>query len=189
MNKWIYELLYRFPFVPISWIFGRHTTLVKLVETGRIAPGRAIDIGCGEGSNGTIFLAKNGFDVTGVDFSPTAIKRARRNAQKEGVEVTFFEDDLTNLVHVTGKFDLLIDIGALNDLNETDRALYMKNVVPLARSTSHFLLGGFRKKLEPSEIERRFGEQFQIEEVSGELDPRASSSGFRYYWMTNNETR
>jgi cyclopropane fatty-acyl-phospholipid synthase-like methyltransferase len=188
MNKWVYELLYRFPFVPISWIFGRHTTLVELVEGGYIDPGRAVDIGCGEGSNGAIFLAKNGFDVTGVDFSPTAIKRARKNALKAEVEVEFIEDDLTNLRHISGTFDLLVDIGALNDLSEVDRDLYMQNVLPLARPSSRFLLGGFKKKLGLDEIERRFGEQFQIEEVSGELDPKASSVGFRYFLMTRNET-
>ena len=188
MNKWVYELLYRFPFVPISWIFGRHTTLVELVENGHIAPGRAVDIGCGEGSNATIFLAKSGFDVTGVDFSPTAIKRARKNAQKEGVEVNFTEDDLTNLRHISGTFDLLVDIGALNDLSEVDRDLYIQNVLPLARPSSRFLLGGFKKKLGLDEIERRFGERFHIEDVPGELDPRTSSAGFRYFLMTRKGT-
>jgi cyclopropane fatty-acyl-phospholipid synthase-like methyltransferase len=188
MNKWIYELLYRFPFVPISWIFGRHTKLVELVENGHIDPGRAIDIGCGEGSNGAIFLANSGFDVTGVDFSPTAVKRARKNARRAGVEATFIEDDLTDLRHVEGPFDLLVDFGALNDLNEEDRDHYMRNVPPLARPGGHFLLGCFEKKLEPGEIERRFGEQFQIEAVSGELDPRTSSAGFCYFWMTRKGT-
>jgi cyclopropane fatty-acyl-phospholipid synthase-like methyltransferase len=188
MKKWTYELIYRFPFVPISWIFGRHTKLVELVENGHITPGRAIDIGCGEGSNAAIFLAKNGFDVTGVDFSLTAIKRARKNAEAAGVEVTFIEDDLTNLRHVGGTFDFLVDFGALNDLNEENRDLYVKNVLPLTRPGSRYLLGCFEKKLEPSEIERRFGEQFNIETLPGVPDERSSSLGFRYFWMTRHET-
>jgi cyclopropane fatty-acyl-phospholipid synthase-like methyltransferase len=102
--------------------------------------------------------------------------------------VNLIEDDLTNLRHVSGTFDLLVDIGALNDLNEGDRDLYMKNVMPLTRPGGRFLLGGFKKKLGPGEIERRFGGQFQIEEVPGELDPQASSVGFRYVLMTRNGT-
>ncbi len=46
----IYEPPYRFPFVPIEWIFGSHTKLVELVEKGQITLGRATDLGCGEGS-------------------------------------------------------------------------------------------------------------------------------------------
>jgi len=83
MRKWVYECLYRFPFVPIDWIFGSSSEIENLVDLaidGRIAPGRAITLGCGVGRE-TIYLAKKGFDVIGVDFSQTAIKRARRKAQ------------------------------------------------------------------------------------------------------------
>lgn len=46
MNKLVYEMLYRIPFIPKSLIFGPLLPdLVELVESGRIAPGRAIDLG------------------------------------------------------------------------------------------------------------------------------------------------
>jgi methylase of polypeptide subunit release factors len=74
MNKWLYELFYRLRFG--SWIFGPLLSeLVELVASGCSAPGRAIDLGCGVGAE-AIYLAKNGFDATGVDFSPTANKQA-----------------------------------------------------------------------------------------------------------------
>ena len=79
MNNWIYELIYRFPFVPIDWIFGASSSIENLVElaiNGWIESGRAITLGCGVGRE-TIYLAKKGFDVTGIDLSSTAIKRAR----------------------------------------------------------------------------------------------------------------
>ncbi len=178
MNKWIYELLYHIPFVPISWIFGSAHELreyAQLVESGTIAPGRAIDLGCGEGSN-AIYLSKNGFDVTGVDFSPTAIKRATSNAQAAGVEVIFVEDDLTNLRHVSGTFDLLVDFGALNDLTQGERDSYMENLLPLTHPGSCFILMCFTKSLPPNEVESRFGDHFKIEiltEQSGSIDPRS----------------
>ena len=178
MNKWIYELLYRIPFVPISWIFGSAHELqeyAQLVESGTIAPGRAIDLGCGEGSN-AIYLSKNGFDVTGVDFSPTAIKRATSNVQAAGVEVIFVEDDLTNLRHVSGTFDLLVDFGALNDLTQGERDSYMENLLPLTHPGSCFILMCFTKSLPPNEVESRFGDHFKIEiltEQSGSIDPRS----------------
>lgn len=166
MNKWLYELLYRLPFVPMSWIFGSHSELLEeLLESKRIAPGRAIDLGCGDGSNAAIFLAKNGFEVIGVDFLPVALKRARKNAQAAGVEAKFIEDDLTNLRHVSGTFDLLVDFGALNDLKPEARDLYMRNVLPLIHPGSLYILMCFEKNLGSEEIERRFGEYFNIETI------------------------
>ena len=164
----LYEPLYRIIQifkVPIRWVFGLHPELAELVESGRIAPGRAIDLGCGVG-NEAIYLAKKGFNVTGIDFSPTAIKLARDKAQEAGVEVTFIKDDLTNLLNVSGTFDLLLDYGALNDLTQEERDLYMRNVVPLTHPGSCFLLMCFEKKLTSDEIVLRFGESFNIKTIN-----------------------
>lgn len=165
MKKWIYEFLYGFPFVPIDWIFGASSmieNMVKLAVDGQISPGRAITLGCGVGRE-TIYLAKNGFDVIGLDFSPTAIKRARRRAQSEGVKVSFVLDDLTDLQHVSGTFDLITDFGALNDMNQEARDLYMGNVLPLTHTGSHYLLMCFDNKLPIEEVRERFGDYFSVE--------------------------
>jgi cyclopropane fatty-acyl-phospholipid synthase-like methyltransferase len=168
MMRRLYEPLYRIIRifrVPIEWVFGSHPELAELVESGRIAPGRAIDLGCGVG-NEAIYLASNGFDVTGVDFSSTAIRIARDKADAASVEVTFIEDDLTNLRHIGGTFDLVVDYGALNDLTQQERDLYMSNVLPLTRPGSRFLLMCFEKKLPSDEVEQRFGETFNIEIIA-----------------------
>lgn len=175
MKKWIYEFLYRFPFVPIDWIFGSTSmieNLVKLAVGGRIESGRAITLGCGVGRE-TIYLAKNGFDVIGLDFSPTAIKRARRRAQVEGVKVNFVVDDLTNLQHVSGTFDLITDFGALNDMGQEARDLYMQNVQPLTHPGSYYLIFCFDNKLSADEVRQRFGEHFSIEKLD-----RKAGDGF-----------
>ncbi len=185
----LYEPLYRIIRifrVPIKWVFGSHPELAKLVESGRISPGRAIDLGCGVG-NEVIYLAKNGFDATGVDFSATAIKMARDKAHSAGVEATFIRDDLTNLRHVTGTFDLVIDYGALNDLTQNERDQYMNSVLPLTHSGSRYLLMCFEKKLTADEIERRFGEKFNIEALGTKLEdvlPR----NIAFFLMTRNES-
>jgi 2-polyprenyl-3-methyl-5-hydroxy-6-metoxy-1,4-benzoquinol methylase len=46
--------------------------LVELVQSGKIRPCKTIDLGCGAG-NYAIYLAEQGFEVTGTDISPTAI--------------------------------------------------------------------------------------------------------------------
>lgn len=181
MNKWLYELLYRLRFG--SWIFGPLLPdLVELVENGRIPPGRAIDLGCGVGVE-VIYLAKNGFDMTGVDFSPTAIKQARAKSQSAGVEVRFIEEDLTDLRQVSGAFDLLVDVGALNDMNQEARDLYMHSILPLTHRGSQYLLMCFESKLGSEELDRRFAEHFSIETVARKTEA-VTSRGMAVYLMT-----
>jgi 2-polyprenyl-3-methyl-5-hydroxy-6-metoxy-1,4-benzoquinol methylase len=56
---------------------NRH--LVELVRSRAVAPGRALDVGCGTGTN-ALWLAKQGFDVLGIDVAPVAIEKARKKA-------------------------------------------------------------------------------------------------------------
>ncbi len=170
--KRLYEPLYRIIRLlrlPISWVFGSKPDLEELVESGRIPPGRAIDLGCGAGLE-AIYLSKNGFDVSGMDFSPTAIKMARKRAEAEGVKVSFVQDDLTVLRHVSGTFDFLVDYGALNDLDQPDRDSYVRNVVPLSHPGSQFLLMCFENNLPQDEVEGRFANEFAIELLSKESE-------------------
>ena len=104
--KLFYEMMYRYFRAP--WDIGARDELISLVESGRIKPCRAIDLGCGTGAN-AIYLAQKGFDVTGVDYAEAAIDKARTLAKEAGVQVTFIADDLTNLRHVSGTFDFLLD--------------------------------------------------------------------------------
>ncbi|WBU38789.1 class I SAM-dependent methyltransferase [Homoserinibacter sp. YIM 151385] len=53
-------------------------------EAGRLDPGTAIDLGCGEGGD-AVWLAAQGWQTTGVDLSPTAIARGRAAADAAGI--------------------------------------------------------------------------------------------------------
>jgi len=64
-------------------------------HTTDLAPGRALDLGCGEGAD-AIWLAQRGWEVTGVDVSATALARAAEHAAEEGVRVTWQERDLAS---------------------------------------------------------------------------------------------
>jgi 2-polyprenyl-3-methyl-5-hydroxy-6-metoxy-1,4-benzoquinol methylase len=59
-----------------------------LAEVADLPVGRAVDLACGEGRN-SIWLAEQGWDVTGVDFSPVGLVKAERFAHLRGVEVTW----------------------------------------------------------------------------------------------------
>jgi cyclopropane fatty-acyl-phospholipid synthase-like methyltransferase len=172
--KRLYEPLYRLMAtfrIPKSVVFGSATSILgRLLDEGRIHGGSAIDLGCGVGAE-AIFLARHGFDVTGVDFSKTAIKLAQRHAAKAGVEVAFLVEDLTRIQNVKGTYDLLVDIGTLNDLRGQDRDRYIENVVPLAHAGSHFLLFGFDKHLSHDERVERFSPMFSIETLDDKTEP------------------
>lgn len=188
-----YDTWYRFGTPP--WAGAPRSELVGLVTDGTLQPGRAIDLGCGEGDN-AIFLARHGFTVTGIDYAPSAIAKARRKAREAGVSVDFRVDDLTNLRGVRGGFDLLVDYGTLDDLGARARDAYVREVIPLARPGARFLLWCFEWELDrrerlltsvlpfgglamaPGETERRFGRAFEIERLAGEQSARGWPRGW-----------
>ena len=76
---------------------GPTPTLVNLVEEGVLAPpARVILLGCGRGHD-AVFLADRGFDVTAVDFAPSAAAEVRNLAAQEGVPLTVLETDFFEL--------------------------------------------------------------------------------------------
>lgn len=75
-------------------------------EVAGLAPGHALDVGCGEGRN-AIWLAEQGWRVTAVDFSPVALERAARLAADRGVDVAFEQHDLRAWQPRGDAFDLV----------------------------------------------------------------------------------
>ena len=55
-----------------------------VAEGADLAPGTALDVGCGEGGD-VIWLARRGWTVTGADFSAAGLARAARHAEEAGV--------------------------------------------------------------------------------------------------------
>lgn len=76
-------------------------------EIAHLLPGKALDLGCGEGRN-AIWLAERGWEVTGVDFSEVGLEKARRLAAERGVEVEWMHADLLEYRPTPGFFDLVI---------------------------------------------------------------------------------
>jgi SAM-dependent methyltransferase len=77
-----------------------------VAEVGDLAPGRALDLACGEGQN-AIWLATLGWRVTGVDYSEVAIAKARERAERDGVDADFVCADLVTYEPEPGAFDLV----------------------------------------------------------------------------------
>lgn len=67
-------------------LWSGHVNGSLVAEVEDLAPGRALDIGCGEGAD-ALWLAEHGWTVTGTDISAVAIERARAEAERRGLDV------------------------------------------------------------------------------------------------------
>lgn len=84
----------------------------RVGEILSLCPGRAaFDIACGEGRN-SIFLARHGFRVTGVDISPVGLAKGRERAGAESLAVDFLPADLETY-RFTATYDLIVNINFL----------------------------------------------------------------------------
>jgi SAM-dependent methyltransferase len=76
------------------------------VEAAGLTPGRALDVGCGEGAD-AIWLARNGWTVTAIDISDVAVGRARAAAELAGTAVEWICGDVLRTAFPAGSFDLV----------------------------------------------------------------------------------
>jgi len=88
----------------LTWTGNPNPVLVQ--EAATLAPGRALDIGSGEGGD-ALWLAGRGWAVTGVDISQNALDKARVRAEAVGVSVTWEQHDLTEWTPEPRSFDLV----------------------------------------------------------------------------------
>jgi SAM-dependent methyltransferase len=99
-----------------------------LTEIG-VKPSHLLDMACGEGSL-AVGMAKLGYQVTGIDQSQRMIALAKERASKEGVDVTFFVEDMRSLPYqgkfslVTCFFDSLNYLLTIRDLQEAFKGAY-----------------------------------------------------------------
>ncbi len=122
------------PLDSIPWnITDPPSSLVESIETGRIKPCKAVDLGCGAG-NYAVWLAQRGFEVTGIDISEHAIGHARELAESLKVTCSFEAADLLgSLAKFSGQFDFAYDWEVLHHIFPEHRESYVRNVHNLLR--------------------------------------------------------
>ena len=79
----------------------------------RLPRGRALDVACGLGAT-AMALAEAGFEVTAIDIAPTALARARAEAERRGVSVDWQCADLSGLRLPAAQYDLIVNIHFVN---------------------------------------------------------------------------
>jgi SAM-dependent methyltransferase len=107
-------------------------------------PGRAIDLGCGTGTN-VVTLANAGWQVTGLDFAARAIRLARQKVRQAGVQAEVRVGDATKLTGITGPFALAFDLGCFHTISQAGRDKYLKELERILAPDGFWLLYGFLK--------------------------------------------
>jgi SAM-dependent methyltransferase len=103
-------------------------------------PGSAVDLGCGSGTN-LVTLARNGWQVTGVDLSNRAVRLAKQKTQRAGMSAVLLTRDLSKHMEPLGPFDFALDIGCFHSLARPGQ--YLDNLASMLRRGGHWLMYGF----------------------------------------------
>ena len=130
------------------WYFGQPKwdtgisppELLEFIENHKSA--RAIDIGCGTGTN-VITLAKASWQVTGVDFAPRAIQLAKQKLETSRTQADLRVADATNLKGILGLYEFALDIGCFHSIQKDGKAKYLKQLDRILAPNGFWLMYGF----------------------------------------------
>jgi cyclopropane fatty-acyl-phospholipid synthase-like methyltransferase len=184
LERWLFELRYWLGRTPWD---TQQTPPEVLAFLENHPSGRALDLGCGTGTN-AITLAQYGWEVTGVDFSATAIWLARRKARRAGVDAHFRVEDVTDLSELEAPFDYALDIGCLHAVEIARRDAYVAGLERLVRSNGHYMLYAWLPRswkdstrgLNQEQVKTLFAPAFRV--VRTEFGEERGS-GSAWYWM------
>jgi cyclopropane fatty-acyl-phospholipid synthase-like methyltransferase len=123
--------------------------LMELVDM--LVPSKALDLGSGYGRT-SIYLAKHGWYVDGVEFVEIAVKEARQRALEASVEhlAHFHIADVADLGFLQGPYDLAVDIGCMHTLEMPALADYRDELKRLLRDEAIYLL--FAHLRDPADV-------------------------------------
>ena len=103
---------------------------------------RILEVGCGTGSN-LWFAAREGFSVTGVDASVSAIDYVRNRFAKENLDGEFFVADFTEMDFENGSFDLVIDRAAITCCDYSTAKYVIKSIHNLIKKDGLFMFNPY----------------------------------------------
>lgn len=141
-----------------------------LKSTNAPPPGRAIVLGSGRGYEAMLF-AEHGFEVTAVDFAPSAIAASSQAAADRGLSIQFLQRDIFDLVpEFAGQFDYVIEHTCFCAIDPSLRPAYLDLVTSLLKPGGELLAiffthnrpGGPPFGSTPEQIQQLFEPRFTI---------------------------
>jgi|SRR5436190_8036872 len=153
------------------WEIGRpQKALLDVVDQ---ITGSILDAGCGSGEN-ALHFAERGHKVTGVDFLPEPINRAKQKAVERGLSVIFLVMDALALKELPEVFDNVIDSGLFHVFSDEDRKRYVDGLASALKSGGRLFLLCFSdaepgdqgpRRVSRKEIEDAFADGWIIETI------------------------
>ena len=155
LREWWDEDYRDIPFEKLDWETNNpDKEAVRLVKEKKIKGRKILDIGCGSGTQ-AIFFAKNGFDVTGIDIAPSAIKIAKERAEKENVKIKFQTGVSFDLHLKDNDFDFVWDRGCFHHCPPEMIEKFVKEVYRVLKKNGIYYQQSFSDKM-PWKIENVF---------------------------------
>ncbi|MFD0972726.1 methyltransferase domain-containing protein [Plantactinospora endophytica] len=157
---------------PAIWS-GRPNPQLVAEVTG-LAPGRALDVGSGEGAD-AIWLAEQGWQVSGVDISTVALGRAAAHAESAGAQVAarieWQHADLRERPPAEGRYDL-VSAQYMHLPGQARRELFARLAAAVAPGGTLLIVGHHPSDLHTSTHRMHFPDMmYTAEEVASGLDP------------------
>jgi SAM-dependent methyltransferase len=145
-EKKVQEMFYRKAAAPedLPWHSIEPADLLVDAVSRRKIPGKALDLGCGSGAF-SLYLAKRGYEVTGLDFIPKALEMAAKRAEAENVAVTWVLADLL-FWNTADKFDLILDSGCLHTVQSVNLPRYKRQLLSWMTPQTDFILAHWGKR-------------------------------------------
>jgi SAM-dependent methyltransferase len=185
-KRTLFRLFYRFGFTP----WDGHPIAQNLQDLVEALPaGRALDLGCGTG-DASIYLAQNGWTVTGVDYIEQPLEAARTKAAAAKASAVFVQADVTRLSQegLGQHFNLIVDNGCLHNMSGGDRDAYVREVGAVAAPDARLLIVAFLpggrfgvRGVQSAEMERRFAPGWTLVSAGAERELDEAQTPARYY--------
>jgi len=179
----------RYRGVEPPWDTGRPSAeLQRRLAEFPVAPCRAIEPGCGTGSS-AVWLAQQGFEITGIDISPIAIERAKKRAGEASMAIQFLTADVTNLPDLGAPFEFFFDRGCYHAVRRNDGGGYLREIERIIApgAMGIVLTGNSRQQRSPGPpavsedtIRREWGRAFVILSLEEFLFDQDETDGHRH---------
>lgn len=204
-----FERKYRLGHTPwkLSGVTEEIKKFVSLVK-GKFGEVRLLDIGCGDGWL-SVYFSKQGFKVSGIDSSKTAIERARGSARENKVAVSFKVGDALDFPYKDNSFNVVFDRGLFHHQPKSEWKRYLLGLRKVLQKDGLFYLVVFSDKSKTPKrrskarlwqrvkdetgywtydhffnlqlIKEIFGKWFELVEKGGDDKPQTGGSLTEYY--------
>lgn len=118
---------------------------VDFFQSFSVKNARVLDIGCGQGRD-SLFIARHGHQVVGVDISPSGIRDLEKAAKAEGLQIEGIVADIRTYIP-QAQFDVLLIDRTLHMLEQTDRIVVLERLIQSVKPKGWLLIAD-----EPSNI-------------------------------------